>query len=164
MADVYSKYVRKRWTLDASASGSLSYDDRNRDHREEIYRDIMFQGRHYDELRRITHTDDAYTRYNNEWASLRVAYSSDSLYLQHMAGFSRNAVPGSMTRSTLSLSSPGTADNPTTVSRSEPVWNGKESARSRHMNILSFPAMTEWCAGQSIQATLTVIQHPSTRA
>ena len=65
-ANVYSKYVRKRWTLDASAGGTLAYGNQARGHNEEIYRDIMFRGNHYDELRRITHIDDAYTHSNNE--------------------------------------------------------------------------------------------------
>lgn len=118
-ADVYSKYVRNRWTLDASASGSMNYDNKSRSHNEEIYRDIMFRGKHYDELSRITHVDDAYSHSNNTWASLRLAYSSDSLYFQHQAGFSRSADPGSMTRSTLSFSDPVVGDNLTSVSRSD---------------------------------------------
>lgn len=118
-ADVYSKFVRKRWTLDASASGSMSYSNQSRGHNEEIYRDIMFRGSHYEDLRRITHIDDQYDRSNDEWASLRVSYNSDSLYFQHLAGFSRYAVPGSMTRSTLSFSDPVVGDNLTSVSRSD---------------------------------------------
>ena len=118
-ANVYSKYVRKRWTLDASAGGTLAYGNQARGHNEEIYRDIMFRGNHYDELRRITHIDDAYTHSNNEWGSLRLSYSSDSLYIQHQAGFSRYAEPGNMTRTSLSFSDAVVGDNLMSERRSD---------------------------------------------
>ncbi len=117
-ADVYSKFVRKRWTFDATLGGYVSYSDQNGGHRAELYRDIDFHGQHYSELGRYTDIDDYYNHNNDQWTSLRASYSSDSVYIQHTVGFSRSAVPGEMTRSTLSFSDPVLGDGLTSVSRS----------------------------------------------
>lgn len=118
-ADVYSKFVRKRWTFDANAGGYISYSNQQRGHNEEIYRDISFRGNHYDELRRITDVDDQYQHLNNQWTSMRAAYSTDSVYIQHTVGFYRTAVPGEMTHSTLSFSDPVLGEDLASVSRND---------------------------------------------
>lgn len=88
---LYSKFVRKKWTFDAYASGRGGSNSGNKSTGIDTYRDIMFKGIHYDYLQRTTRDDDLDKRnYNREGAELRAAYNTDSLYFEHKVSFSRS--------------------------------------------------------------------------
>lgn len=98
--DVYSKFVYKKWTFDASASANIGYLDRSPSSQSQTFRDIEYGGRHYDEVARNSQSGlDFLQRNNSQWASFRATYSTDKCYIQHMVSFGRNATPVSRSAS-----------------------------------------------------------------
>lgn len=92
--DVYSKFVYKKWTFDANASGSMSHNDKYRSFVEETYRDFYIGDRHIDELTRTaTSGSDYLKKGNSQWASLRAAYRTDNVDISHNIAFYRTATP-----------------------------------------------------------------------
>ncbi|MDE6161817.1 MAG: hypothetical protein K2F77_09195, partial [Muribaculaceae bacterium] len=73
----YSKFVYKKWTLDASVSAGMEHQDRRRSVQHETFRDIDYGGTHFDEITRNTIDGfDYLTRSNSQYASLRATYQS----------------------------------------------------------------------------------------
>lgn len=90
---VYNKFVSGRWTIDAFAGGSGSWDDRYRESSTEVYRDFTYGGTHIDDMTRVSSTDGFHERGNTEQASVRFTYQTEQRYISHTAGFSRDALP-----------------------------------------------------------------------
>ncbi len=92
--DIYSKFVRRRWQFDASASGTGRHNDDNWTDSRETYRDVDFGGVHYPEILRTSDSGrDNLTRSNNQYFSLRALYRTDNILMQHIAWLSRNETP-----------------------------------------------------------------------
>ncbi len=92
--DVYSKFVYKKWTFDASASAEWSHLGRYHTGQTQTFRDIMYGGNHYDEVtRRSVAGNDYLQRTNNQWTSFRATYRNDVSYVQHQISFGRSAMP-----------------------------------------------------------------------
>lgn len=92
--DVYSKFVYKKWTFDASASAEWSHLGRYHTEQTQTFRDIMYGGNHYDEVtRRSVAGNDYLQRTNNQWTSFRATYRNDVSYVQHQISFGRSAMP-----------------------------------------------------------------------
>lgn len=90
----YSKFVYKKWTLDASVTAGMEHQDRRRSVQHETFRDIDYGGTHFDEItRNAIDGIDYLTRRNSQYASLRATYQSKNTYMQHMVSFGRNATP-----------------------------------------------------------------------
>lgn len=93
-ASVYSKFVYKKWTFDASANGDWSYQNRNSSTRSQTFRDFSYGGQHYDELTRTSSSGIGYQqRDNNQSATLRAAFQTDKTYIRHLVSFHRVATP-----------------------------------------------------------------------
>lgn len=99
---VYSKFVRKKWTVDASANASWTHSDNDKDSETNIFRDINYGGSHYDEVSRRSAADDMLKRSNRQFASLRATYDKDWLFIRHGLTFSRSGTPYNFTHSILS--------------------------------------------------------------
>ena len=111
--NVYSKFVYKNWTFDASANASWTHEDRSRSTQEQIFRDIRYSGRHYDEVTRHSiNGTGRLERDNNQWASIRATYRNDACYIQHTASFSRFGTPVSRNGSLVSFSESILPDTP----------------------------------------------------
>ncbi len=92
--DVYSKFVYKKWTFDASASAAWSHQGRYRTEQTQTFKDIMYGGRHYDVVtRRSVAGNDYLQRTNDQWTSFRATYRNDVSYVQHQISFGRSAMP-----------------------------------------------------------------------
>lgn len=103
--DVYSKFVYKKWTFDVSAGGMGLRNDEYRSHGEELYRDFNLNGRHVDELARLSDSGADYlSKSDAEWVTLRAAYQTDSMLIQHTASFYRSAMPLNRYGSTVEFS------------------------------------------------------------
>lgn len=101
----YSKFVYDNWTFDANGSGNWSYQGHNPGTNTQIFREIEFMGKHYDEITRHTYGSHDYNkRANSQWASIRASYQAQSYYIQHSISFGRNAEPMLSSRSTVSFS------------------------------------------------------------
>lgn len=102
--NLYSKFTIGKWTFDASASSSWSHRDKNHATEMQTFRDVEFNGNHYDELTRTTMSDGHYLRLNNsQWASIRASRQSDNSYIQHSMSFSRDRTPRSRSAATVSF-------------------------------------------------------------
>lgn len=102
---IYSKFARGKWQFDASVNASGTHNNDERSESRETYRDVMFGGKHYSEIVRTSDSgDDNLTRTNNESASLRAVYRTDSTYIQHQAWLSRRDTPYSRIGSTVTFS------------------------------------------------------------
>lgn len=91
--EVYSKFVYKKWTFDASASGAGSHNDKYAGNKEEVFRDINIGSQHFDQITRTSNVDDYLSKNNSQWASIRASYNADNIYIQHALSFSRSATP-----------------------------------------------------------------------
>lgn len=92
--DVYSKFVYKKWTLDACADAEWQHWGRNPSESSQTFRDVNMGGTHYDEIiRRTTNGEEFTRRGNSQYASLRATFRNDVSYIQHTISFGRNAVP-----------------------------------------------------------------------
>lgn len=92
--DLYSKFVYKKWTIDANASAAWGHSGRYDATTDQTFRDIVYDGNHYDEVVRNSIAGKDYlTRTNSQWASIRAVYRNDVSYVQHTISFGRNATP-----------------------------------------------------------------------
>lgn len=93
-ADVYSKFVYKKWTLDANVSGDWTHGNRNRSTTLSSFRDFDYYGHHYDEVSRTSESGlDYLLKNNSQWASLRATYKTENQNIQHTVSFSRYGNP-----------------------------------------------------------------------
>lgn len=95
--NVYSRFVRRRWTFDASADASWSHDDRQSSHSEELYRGISISDIPHEAVSRVSDTDGALSRTNSQWVSARADYNADNIFIRHGLSFSRTGTPLSRT-------------------------------------------------------------------
>ncbi len=103
--NLFSRFVYKKWTFDAFASSHWNHNDRYTTNRQSEFRDVEFQGRHYDEIIRNTLTGNDYlSRSNSQFASLTASYNSANSYIQHAVTFGREAIPINRYSSTVSFS------------------------------------------------------------
>lgn len=103
--DLYSKFVYKKWTIDANASASWTHLDRFSSTQEQTFRDVSYDGVHYDELvRRSVNGMDYLNRANNQWASIRATFNNQTSYIQHTVSFSRDGIPVNRNGSRVSFS------------------------------------------------------------
>ncbi|MDE7403280.1 MAG: outer membrane beta-barrel family protein [Muribaculaceae bacterium] len=92
--EVYSKFAYNNWTIDANASGFGKWNNHYRAEDTQLFKDIYYDDQFYKEIRRHSVSGDDYSaRSNSQWASVRVAYSSDNKYIQHIVSFGRQAMP-----------------------------------------------------------------------
>lgn len=89
---IYQKFSYKKWIFDASASASGSWEHKYSDYKHEVFRDFDFDGRHFDEVSRISSTGGFKGCSNSQSASLRAAYQGNGSYISHTASFSRNGI------------------------------------------------------------------------
>lgn len=106
----YSKLSYKSWTFDVYAGADMSHNDRYRSNRTETFRDVTFQGRNYDVLRRISDTEDYMRLENSEWVGLRAYRNTENSYIQHRAGFFRVRQPHLDVQSRVSMPEAGMDD------------------------------------------------------
>lgn len=103
---IYSKFSYKGWTFDANAAGTYTYSDKDCSYNTQTFRDFFYDGNHVDELIRTTIRPSGQgTKSNAEWASLRAAYTGNSVQLIHQISFFRSGDPTSsiLTEETFSL-------------------------------------------------------------
>lgn len=111
---VFSKFVYKRMMFDAYANYDYNFFGRCPSSSTEIYRDVNFAGRHYDEIRRVAEGGFDYSnRFNSQAASFRAIYQTDNVYMQHYVAFNRSANPKYTNLSRVSFSIPGLTDTET---------------------------------------------------
>lgn len=103
---VYSKFVTGKWTIDANASGMISYDGHNYDGvNTETFRDFTFNGSHINQMTRTTLSGiDNLRQRNSQWASVRTTFQTDNLMLLHAVSFFRYAIPREKSISSVSFS------------------------------------------------------------
>lgn len=91
---LYSKFVNKRWTFDASASGSLIHNDNSDSYNVETFKDIYVGDRHYDAINRISQSGDGYLQQaNSQSAAFRATYETKTVQVMHTVSFYRGATP-----------------------------------------------------------------------
>ena len=109
--DVFSRFVYKKWTIDAYVVANWTHSDRKPSSSETIFRDVDFNGGHYDEITRQWAIDDDYlSRDNSQYTSLTANYRTDKTFIQHQISFGRAANPITRQSSTVSLSIPDFED------------------------------------------------------
>ncbi len=90
----FSRFAYKKWTIDAYAGGDWSHSDRNASTQETVFRDVDFEGNHYDEIKRERHTGKDYlSRTNSQNVSVTAYLQEDNKFIQHAVSFGRYAVP-----------------------------------------------------------------------
>lgn len=92
-ARLYSKFVYKKLTFDLSAGGSMLHDDNLRKSGSYLFKDIYFNRDHYDQIEKESWSHDNLQLSNQQWAKLRLSYSSDKTYFYHLIGFGRAGEP-----------------------------------------------------------------------
>lgn len=107
---VYSKFAYKKWTFDVNAYYDYNFCNRNLSSSTDIYRDIDFLGRHYDEITRTSSNKFTKNRMNNEGGSLRAQYQTQNFFMLHSVSFGRNASPVRENVSGVSFSIPELSD------------------------------------------------------
>lgn len=108
--DIFSRFVYKKWTIDAYIAASGSYSDRMPVSGVTTFRDVEFNGVHYEIIRRAVFDDDYLSRDNSQYTSLTANYRSEKTFLQHQISFGRVANPCSRLNSIVSLSVPDFED------------------------------------------------------
>lgn len=104
---VFSRFVSKKWTVDGYVGSNWSHSGRDRSSDQSTFRDVDFDGKHYDEITRDMHIDDYLRRSDSQNASVTAKYRNDKTYIQHSVSFGRTATPLTRTRSTVSLYNAG---------------------------------------------------------
>lgn len=105
--NVYSKFVYKKLTFDANAGGSWNYQNKQNSIEQQTFRNLEYDGMHFDEITRNSLGGiDYLSRSNNQWSSLRVVYNTASYYIQHKLSFGRNATPDRKNLSDVTFSTP----------------------------------------------------------
>ena len=102
---LYSKFVRKNWTFDANATGSISHNNKDCSHNTETFHDIYVGDRHFDELTRtVDSKDNNLTLRNSQHAGLRGIYATKTGQIIHSAWFNRTGIPIERKHSEISYS------------------------------------------------------------
>ncbi|MCM1452278.1 MAG: outer membrane beta-barrel family protein [Clostridium sp.] len=102
---VFSRFVYKKWTIDAYAVAGFTHSGRYIYTSESAFRDVDFEGKHYDEIKRISEVGGKYLgRSNNQAASLAASYQNGKTYIQHALAFGRNHIPANRYGSEVSFS------------------------------------------------------------
>lgn len=91
--NVYSKFAYKKMTFDAYGGASIGHSRGYGTNTEATFRNIMFNGIHYDEVVKKTLSNDYLLQNNGQYASFRAQYATDKVIIQHTIGFNRNATP-----------------------------------------------------------------------
>lgn len=104
-AMLYSKFVKKNWTFDANATGTLSLNKKYHSYSEETFRDINIGNRHFDEITRTTKSGDNYLRQGNrQTASFRAIYQTNTAQVSHTISYFRSGNPKTRNLSTVNFS------------------------------------------------------------
>ncbi|MCM1483720.1 MAG: outer membrane beta-barrel family protein [Muribaculaceae bacterium] len=110
--NLFSRFVYKKWTFDAYAAADWTHAGRFPSSTESTFRDVDFNGAHYDEITRTWAIGDDYlSRTNSQYASFTANYRSEKSYIQHQISFGRPAIPFTREASAVSLSVPGYEDS-----------------------------------------------------
>ena len=91
---LYSKFVNKKWTFDANATGSIIHNDNYNSYNVETFRDISIGDRHLDAVTRTSQSGANYLQQNNsQSATFRAAYETKDIEIIHSVSFKRTATP-----------------------------------------------------------------------
>lgn len=104
---VFSRFVYKKWTLDAYVASDCKHSDHMPSSNSTIFRDVDFNGAHYDEIKRTWAVDDYLSRSNTQYASLTANYRTGNTFLQHQLSVGRLSNPVNRHPSTVDLSVEG---------------------------------------------------------
>lgn len=104
--DVFSRFVYKRWTVDAFVNSNWSRQSRNPSSNETAFRDVDFNGVHYDEITREWTAGDYLSRSNSQYASITALFRADKAFIRHHLGFGHSANPLTRQSSIVNLSVP----------------------------------------------------------
>lgn len=133
--DVYSKFVHKNWTFDANVSGKWQHHDKDDLTSRQVFKDIMFDNKHYDEVIRNSISENGCLKRSDfQWISLRATYRNDSRVIQHSVSFNRNAMPVLKSSSMLIFHQ--------MCSLFLRRWNMRVILINRHINFILFQELT----------------------
>lgn len=91
---LYSKFVNKKWTFDANATGSITHNDNYNSYNVETFRDISVSDRHFDVITRTSQSGANYLQQSNsQSATFRAAYETKDIEVIHSISFNRTATP-----------------------------------------------------------------------
>lgn len=94
---LYSKFVNKKWTFDANATGSITHNDNYNSYNVETFRDISIGDRHLDAVTRTSQSGANYLKQNNsQSATFRATYETKNIEIIHSVSYTRIGNP--MTR------------------------------------------------------------------
>lgn len=86
----YSKYVKGKWTFDASVGGSGSLLNRVEEDVTETFHNISVGTRTFDAVERHSYSDGGLYSGNSQWATVRAIYNTPTISLRHTLSFGRN--------------------------------------------------------------------------
>ncbi len=105
--NIFSRFVYKKWTIDAYVGSGGNHSNRNVSTQEATFRDVEFEGNHYEDLTRKMDTGKDYlSRSNNQSVSVTANWRDDNKFIQHAINFGRNATPENRYGSDVNLSIP----------------------------------------------------------
>lgn len=106
--NVYSKFVRKRWTIDANVRGDGSHFSHYDNESTNTFRDVDFNGGHFDTLTKHSYSDydRNLSKQNRFYTSVRATYRTDNMHLMHTIWFNRSGFPCVREINTVDFSDP----------------------------------------------------------
>lgn len=91
---LYSKFVNKKWTFDANATGSITHNDNYNSYNVETFRDISVGDRHFDAVTRTSQSGANYLKQSNsQSATFRAAYETKDIEVIRSVSYNRTAIP-----------------------------------------------------------------------
>ena len=91
---LYSKFVNKKWTFDANATGSIAHNDNYNSYNVETFRDITIGDLHLDAVTRTSQSGANYLQQSNsQSATFRAAYETKDIEIIHSVSYNRTATP-----------------------------------------------------------------------